>query len=136
MYWRLLIIINHILLRMGVEEQNLVFESRAAAENICKSVEYGLQWKPIGSVFVLFNLPVAYSFCDSGRLEWMMDVVNEVAEPLEGCPKDILAQYLDAIGMGDVKHRLGLSHRDCSPSEAELIDGEVSCKLGERIQQA
>lgn len=121
-YWRLVILIEHIVRHLTIaltswpEQLSLAVGSNAclgsqyipeldvvqAAHNICRSLEFCLDYKPIGSASMLYNLLIAFTVCEEDYKGWIAKVlVSEImaALPSNYTIMDVASRYMTAMGM-------------------------------------
>lgn len=121
-YWRLVILIEHLVRHFTIAltswpdqmplavNSNACFESQyipeldvvRAAHNICRSLEFCLDYKPIGSASMLYNMLIAFTACEEGYKDWIAKVlVNEIMAclPSNYTIMDVASRYMTAVGM-------------------------------------
>lgn len=125
-YWRLVILVNHIVSEFctclssrtvrGAETGQIRQSDTAwAATNICKSLEFCLDFKPLGPASMLYNLLAAYTASEEQCKDWIAKMlVTEVMDalPVKGTILDLASRYLGAVRLegevSDLKDRIRL----------------------------
>jgi len=93
-WWMTIIIADSILMLRGEIDSSLSHECRSTADNICRSIEYFRQLKPVGPHQVKVALAMAFGVSSAQRRQ---QILHEVADLLDPQPLEAWCAELQFI---------------------------------------